>query len=196
MTTHVVALERGVSMRQASSVMAEHGVGSLIVTAGGYPVGILTETDIVRLVSKGGNPDTATIEEHMSSPLFSTAPDTDVIAIANTMTMNKIKKMPVLERQRIVGMITQTDVVKYILRTIADLQQQYTRGQIGAHEFAKRSQEIFVSVPKLEGVAKEWHMICRSCAHQFLADEINGQLTVHACPKCGGSIDYDQNPPI
>ena len=196
MTSTVLTLERGASARDASILMAQRGVGSLIVTAGGYPVGILTETDIVRLVSRGEDPGARVVEDLMSSPLFSTAPDADVISIANTMTMNHIKKMPVLERQTIIGMITQTDIVKYVLRTINDLQQQYTKGEIGASEFAKRSQEIFVSVPKLEGMAKQWHMICRACNNQFLADEHDGKLTVNACPNCGGEINYDPNPPI
>jgi signal-transduction protein with cAMP-binding, CBS, and nucleotidyltransferase domain len=189
MTPSVVTLERGASVAEATKVMAERSVGSLIV-------GILTETDIVRLLSKGGDPRTHPVEELMSSPLFSTAPETDAISIANTMTMNHIKKMPVLERQQIVGMITQTDIVKYVLRMISELHEQFSKGEIGANEFAKRSQEIFNGVPKLQGVAKEWHMLCKACANQFLADEVNGKLAVNVCPRCGGEITYDLNPPI
>lgn len=196
MTPSVLTLERGSTVYDACKLMGARGVGSLIVTAGGYPVGIVTETDIVRLVSRGEDPKTHPVEELMSSPLFSTAPETDAVAIANTMTMNRIKKMPVLERQQIIGMITQTDIVKYTLHMIGELHSQFSKGEIGASEFAKRSQEIFNGVPKLQGVAKEWHMLCKACGNQFLADEINGQLSVSTCPKCNGEITYDLNPPI
>ncbi len=196
MTPAVVSLERGSSARDAAILMVQRGVGCLIVTVGGYPVGIITETDLVRILSRDENAASVPIEQIMSSPLFSTAPDADVIAIANTMTANRIKKMPVLERQHVIGIITQTDVVKFALRTISSLQVEFSEGRIGANEYAARSQEIFVSVPQIPATSKEWHMICKACRHQFMAQEIEGKLNVDSCPSCHGQIAYDPNPPL
>mgnify|MGYP000597035983 CR=1 FL=1 len=196
MTPAVVSLERGSSARDAAILMTHRGVGCLIVTVGGYPVGIITETDLVRVLSQDQSASQVPIEQIMSSPLFSTTPEADVIAIANTMTANRIKKMPVLERQHIIGIITQTDVVKFALRTISSLQTEFTEGKIGANEFAARSKEIFVSVPHIPAAAKEWHMKCNSCHNQFLAEETNGKLNRESCPKCNGEISYDLTPPL
>ena len=197
MNTAVVHLEKDKTVQDAAHSMAEHRVGSIIITAGGYPVGILTETDVVHVVAGGTNGSQVQVHDVMSSPLFSTTPDEDVLIVASTMTGSKIKKMPVMERQRVIGIITQTDIVHYALHAIQSIHQEYHEGRISETDFAKRAAELFSTVPRLPDAIKHWHMRCKSCGFQFLADEQKGgSLSVNSCPRCGGGIAYDLSPPL
>jgi len=192
----VIELERGTLVSSAADIMVKRHVGSVIVTAGDYPVGILTETDIAKMISAGKSPITTKVEEIMSSPLFSTTPDADMTQIANTMTSNKIKKMPVVEHQRVIGIITQTDIVKHILRVCSHIHEEYTKGKMNSIDFATCSAELYSQVRSSVDSTKHWHMRCTSCGHQFLAEERDGKLLVEACPKCNGQIEYDPTPPL
>jgi len=196
MSTKVLQLERSASIKEATDIMARGRVGSVIITADGYPIGIVTETDIVRLVANSVDMGSVRVDDVMSSPLFSTKPEEDLLSVAATMSQSRIKKMPVMEHQRVIGMITQTDIVHFALRAIEDMHVEYSKGKLSASEFSQRANELFLSVPKLPNTVKEWHMRCKSCGHQFLAEEKNGKLSVSQCPTCGGAIMYDLAPPI
>lgn len=196
MSTRIVELDRSASAKEAADLMASHRVGSVIVTADDYPIGILTETDIVRLVAAGTPIQSVRADDVMSSPLFSTKPDEDLLSVAATMSQSRIKKMPVLEGQRLIGIITQTDIVHFALRAIEDMHAEYAKGRLTASEFSARASELFSTVPKDPHAVKEWHMRCTSCGNQFLAEERDGKLLARACPRCGGSITYDLSPPV
>jgi signal-transduction protein with cAMP-binding, CBS, and nucleotidyltransferase domain/DNA-directed RNA polymerase subunit RPC12/RpoP len=196
MNQSIVHLERGTTVMDAARNMASQHVGSIIVTAGGYPVGIITETDITRLIATGRDPKLSHIEEIMSSPLFSTSPETELVDIANTMASNRIKKMPVVEHQRVIGMITQTDVIRHVLKVCTQLQENYTKGEVDPVSFVKQSSMLYKSVKELDHT-KHWHMRCMSCGYQFLNDETDdGRLVIQRCPRCGGAIGYDPTPPL
>lgn len=196
MNANVLHMERGNTVAIASQVMVEHHVGCVIVTAGGFPVGIVSETDVARTIAMGKDANKTRVEEVMSSPLFSTTPDADMTQIANTMTVNRIKKMPVIEHQRCVGIITQTDIIRHILRVCSHIHDEYTKGKISTMDFATCSAEMYNTFKNSFDSVKHWHMRCTKCGYQFLDEEREGKLTVEACPKCNSQIEYDPNPPI
>lgn len=196
MNTSLVHLEHGTSVNEAAQIMAGQHIGSIIVTANGYPIGIVTETDLTKAVAGGKDLNKLFIEEIMSSPLFSTSPDADMTEVASTMTINRIKKMPVLEHQRVIGIITQTDIIKHILEVCAHVHEQYKNGKMDAIDFAACSAELYRNVKSNMDAAKHWHMRCTKCGYQFLNEERGGRLTANTCPRCNGPITYDQSPPI
>ena len=79
-----------------------------------HPVGVVTDRDIVcRLVAKGHNPQEASAEDCMSTPVVTTTPDTDIEDAARLMKEYQIRRLPVVdERGAIVGMVAQADVVR------------------------------------------------------------------------------------
>ena len=196
MNTSLVHLEHGTSVNQAALIMANQHIGSIIVTANSYPIGIVTKTSLTKAVASGKDLHKLFLEEIMSSPLFSTSPEADMTEIASTMTINHIKKMPVLEHQRVIGIITQTDIVKHILEVCAHVHEQYKSGKMNALDFAACSAELYKNVKGNIDAAKHWHMRCSKCGYQFLNEERDGRLTVLACPRCNGAIVYDQSPPL
>jgi CBS domain-containing protein/predicted RNA-binding Zn-ribbon protein involved in translation (DUF1610 family) len=198
MSSSLLEVERGMNVTHAARVMAGQHVGSLIVTASGYPVGILTETDITKLIAAGKDPNVVRIEEIMSSPLFSTTPDVDIVQIANSMAANRIKKMPVMEHQRVIGMITQTDIIKHVLRMSSNLTAQYSTERLpdGFEGIAAATSELYNSVKGSMDKTKHWHMRCSTCGQRLMVEERNGKLDMNSCPHCGGTLEYDQAPPI
>lgn len=196
MTRAILSIEKGTPIHEAANLMAQHRVGSIFVTTNGYPVGIVTETDLTRSIALGNDARATLIEEIMSSPLFSTGPDTDLTQIANTMSVNNIKKMPVVEHGQVIGVITQTDVIKHIFSLCERLHEEYESGGISPQDFVCRSQELIGHAKRFKG-PKQWHMRCEACGHQFLDEENeHGQLAILSCPKCGGKIEYDPTPPL
>jgi CBS domain-containing protein/DNA-directed RNA polymerase subunit RPC12/RpoP len=188
MTTELIQLDRSTPVTEAAKQMVSHRVGSVIVTAAGYPVGIVTETDITHHVALGTDFAAKRLEDIMSSPLFSTSPDTDITEVANTMTTNRIKKMPIVEHQQVIGVVTQTDIIRNVLRVQAQ----------NKHETNKPLKQAIPSVPHSVTTddVKYWYMRCLSCGYSFLNQEYNSKLLMVYCPRCSGKIEYDPNPPI
>jgi len=97
----------------AIELMAEKGVGALIVIDNNSPVGILSERDYARKVILQGRSsrDTA-VREIMTSRLIHTSPDRDVEECMNLMTRNKIRHLPVMDGNSLVGVVSIGDLVK------------------------------------------------------------------------------------
>jgi CBS domain-containing protein len=101
------------SVKEAASIMSRPKIGSVIVTEGTKqrPLGIVTEGDISRAVAKGRDPTKVQVRAIMSKPLITISSDLKVEEAARIMTNADVKKLPVIEKDRMVGIITQTDIV-------------------------------------------------------------------------------------
>lgn len=125
MIEEVVSVPEKAAVRKAAELMNKHEIGCLIVVRKRKPVGIVTETDMVRKVILGSiDPKETNVSEIMSKPLVVGNPEMDVDEAARIMRTRKIKKLPVVKRGRLVGLITTTDMVrspevmKMMIRTI------------------------------------------------------------------------------
>ena len=103
------------SILTISNLMKEGKVGSIIIiNQNNNPVGIITERDIVRrVISEEKDPKTTTTTEIMSSPLITVERDTYLYDVAKKMVKNKIRRLPVVEDNTLVGIVTVTDIIKY-----------------------------------------------------------------------------------
>ena len=107
-------IEPTASVYQAIEQMLKHNVGALLVLSIGRPHGIITERDYLRRVAlEGRRSQTTAVYEIMSSPLVTVAPDTTVDECMSIMTDRKIRHLPVLEDDELVGLVSIGDVVKY-----------------------------------------------------------------------------------
>ena len=112
MTSEVAALDSSSMIKDAAKLMDEKNIGCIIATRDELPVGILTERDFVKRIASKEKPLTAPIEEVMSSPLISIDPDDTVWEAAEDMKVNNIHKLAVLEGNKIIGIITTSDLVE------------------------------------------------------------------------------------
>lgn len=114
MTKNVITINMEQTIVDAAKIMVDSGsIGCLVVTDNGNVVGILTERDIItRCVAKGSDPAKTKISEIMSSPVVSIDPESDIVDAAKIMVSKMIRRLPVLEGNKLVGIITTYDLVK------------------------------------------------------------------------------------
>lgn len=113
MTHEVVTISKGYSVSDAVRRMAEHSISCIVVENDRFPIGILTERDIVRFIRKGEDTVNLIVDEVMSQPVELVKPDITVHEAANLMNQKRIRRMVVADPDgRIAGLITQHDIVK------------------------------------------------------------------------------------
>jgi len=112
MNREVVSIDSDVSVKAAASKMAQHRVGCLIVTEKGKPVGMITETDMLsRVLALARNAESTKVKTVMSEPLICGNPDMDFIEATKLMINKAIKKLPIIQGEQLVGILTITDAV-------------------------------------------------------------------------------------
>ena len=112
MIDDLATLDSSTTIKDAAKVMDEKNIGCVIVTKNDLPVGILTERDFVRRVAAQEKSFTTTLDEVMSHPLIVIDPDETVWEAAQTMKTKNIHKLPVQQDNKVIGIITTTDLVK------------------------------------------------------------------------------------
>ncbi|MBE0512263.1 CBS domain-containing protein [Candidatus Bathyarchaeota archaeon] len=114
MVSDVITVEAEATVRQAVDLMNKHEIGCLIVVdEEEKPVGILTERDLLRRVlAERKDPVRVKVSQVMSKPLVTGTPHMDLEAATRLMFKKKIKKLPVVEDGRLVGLVTLTDMVR------------------------------------------------------------------------------------
>jgi len=110
----VYRIDAGASVYEAVERMVDLNVGALLVMAEGEVAGIVTERDYLRRVTLQGRTDRETeVREIMSSPLVVVTLETTVEECMALMTDRRIRHLPVVEEDRVVGMISIGDLVKF-----------------------------------------------------------------------------------
>ena len=113
MVKKVITIDEKASVKEAADMMNQFEIGSIITTRKGKPIGIITERDLLkRIVSEGRNAKKTIVKEIMSSPLVVISLDTDLEEAACLMFEKKIKKLPVTEKNRLVGVVSLTDIAR------------------------------------------------------------------------------------
>jgi CBS domain-containing protein len=111
MTRKVKTIDSTVSLDTAARSMARAKIGSVVVVEKSVPVGIITEGDISRAVARGLNVQKVTAGGVMKKRLVTVTQNMRLEDAAKTMAQEDVKKLPVVEDGRLVGIVTQTDIV-------------------------------------------------------------------------------------
>jgi CBS domain-containing protein len=111
MSAKVLIAGLNTTVAKAAKMMASRSVGSIVVIKGKTPVGILTERDVLeKVVSEDLKPSTVLVQKVMSSPIMTITPETDVAEAAKMMSKNKIRRLPVVDSGKLIGIITSADI--------------------------------------------------------------------------------------
>ena len=113
MVESVITVESNAKVRDAVKLMNDNEIGCLIVKTKEEPVGIITERDILkRIVHESNNAEQVRVSEIMTKPLVVGNIDMKLEEGVKLMLKQNLKKLPIVEDKRLVGLITLTDVVR------------------------------------------------------------------------------------
>ena len=113
MISHVETARLDDTVREIVRRMARSHVGSIVVVQEDRPVGIITERDVlVQLSQAGFDLDVTTAKEVMSKPVLTMDVKRTVQEAAEFMTDHSIKKLPVTDGEKLVGIVTSTDIMR------------------------------------------------------------------------------------
>lgn len=115
MTTEVVAVDKTTPIKDAAMKMAETDVGSVVVNDKDTLVGIITDRDItIRAVAQNDDLKKVTCGEVMSSNVVTATSDTDMEDVIGLMSEHQIKRVPIVDKNSVVGMISLRDISQTI----------------------------------------------------------------------------------
>jgi CBS domain-containing protein len=113
MTRDVRACEPNATVAEAAKVMAQEDVGPVPIVEDGRLVGIVTDRDIVvRVVAEGRDPNATTVREIASTELVTVSPDDDLDDALNLLAERQVRRLPVVEGDRLVGIVAQADIAR------------------------------------------------------------------------------------
>jgi CBS domain-containing protein len=112
MKGNVISIDSSMTVQDAAKMMDDASIGAIVVLENGIAIGIITERDIVRRIVSKGKPLSTNVKNAMSSPLIVINPDDSVWELAQLMKSRKIHRIPAVKDNRLVGIVTTSDVVK------------------------------------------------------------------------------------
>ena len=111
MTKNVASVRPDTTVTQTAQLMQKHNVGSIPVVDQENLVGIVTDRDIVvRNIAHGTDPSTTPVSSVMTTQIISATPDADVDEVTAKMAMNQIRRVPVIDNNKLVGILAIGDV--------------------------------------------------------------------------------------
>ena len=99
------------SVAEAARLMRDGDIGSLPVTDGETPVGMITDRDVTtRVVAEAADPQTTAVGDVASRDVISVAPDDDLDEALRLMARHQVRRLTVVENGRLVGIVAQADI--------------------------------------------------------------------------------------
>jgi len=130
MVEDVITVDSNASVMQAVKLMNKNEIGCLIVIRREKAVGIITERDLLkRVIAELRDPKKTEVRQIMTKPLVVGDPDMDLEDATKLMFERKIKKLPVIEGRRLVGLVSLTDIARFqpqMMKILKKLAAQHT----------------------------------------------------------------------
>lgn len=119
MTKEIVTIDGDSTALEAAKLMTEKGISSVFIVRDGNPIGIVTERDFIKKIcAKELAVSQVKVGDIMSKILTTASPDTPIEVAVQRMVNHKIRRLPIMEREKIVGIITVTDLAKHLRTTL------------------------------------------------------------------------------
>lgn len=113
MTKNVAYVNPGATITEVAQLMQKHNIGALPVCDQSGVVGIVTDRDIVvRNVAHGTDPQRTKVQDVMTSDVVTVTPDTDLDEITDIMADDQIRRIPVVENNKVVGIVALGDLAE------------------------------------------------------------------------------------
>ena len=140
MKTSLVTVKPEISVKEAAKIMKKRGIGNCIVVDN-KPVGIVTESDIIKkVVAEGLDASKVLVKDIMTTPIIVIDPYVNIEEAMKTMSKCNIRRLPVVEKGKLVGIITQRDVL-YLSPMLLELSREW--GSIVGGDEVYRRKQVF-----------------------------------------------------
>lgn len=108
-------------VRDALKLLADNKIGSLPVLKDGRVVGIMSERDIIYCLASDGSPMLEwPVERVMTSPAITVTPDVPALSALSMMSRKRIRHLPVVQGERLIGIVSIGDLVAYRIARIEE----------------------------------------------------------------------------
>ncbi len=173
MVKPVITIEENKTLKQEGEIMKNTRRGCLIVTRKGKPIGIVSDSDIIkRVVAKNLLPSKIKVKNIMSKPLITIRPDEEIIEAVRKMKKSNIHWLPVILNGKLVGIISLTDIAK-VSPEMLDLLEY----RIKMKSFPPEIKEKFTSG------------ICDSCSNYN--DDLRKVEDQWLCESCREELEHE-----
>ncbi len=176
MTHKVVTAVQSDTVAGLAGKMLEHDIGCVLIENKKL-VGIVTERDILKTVSKHKDPSHVTAREVMSAPLISVEPTMSLLEAAKLMTKYGIRRLPVLTGESLAGIITSNDIVR-----------------VAPHETEILREVLKLRDPGMAAAPKKLYQSgeCEKCENfsEYL-ENVNGLLLCEDCKETEGEVEEE-----
>lgn len=126
MTKAVISVDASMTVNEAAKMMEDTKVSAIVVMEDNTPIGIITDMDFAIKVVAHAYPITSSVKQIMSSPLFSINSDESIRTASDLMHDRNILKLPVIDDDKIVGIITARDIVNLLATCVEeDMRDMY-----------------------------------------------------------------------
>lgn len=113
MTDGVIAIEKDKTIREAAELLEDEWIRGLVVVDAGEAVGVIVCRDIVyEVVAEGKNPEKVEVQDIMSTDLIVAEANEYLNEVAMAMAQNNVSRVPVVEGEMLVGIVTQSDILR------------------------------------------------------------------------------------
>jgi CBS domain-containing protein len=101
------------SAKFAGELMRKNRKGFLVVVHGSSPVGVISDSDLInKIVAKGNDPSKFIVSDLMNKPLITVSPGEDIAEAVKKMKKNNIHRLPVVDHEKVVGVLSLTDIAR------------------------------------------------------------------------------------
>lgn len=114
MTNKTACLNIDSTIYDAAMAMLKHNIGFMPICENDKVVGVLTDRDVVtRGIANRKDPSLTTVNEIMTQEIYKVAPDTNMTTVADIMSEHKIRRLPVLDHDTLVGIVSIGDIATH-----------------------------------------------------------------------------------
>ena len=135
MTKSVISVDSSITVNEAAKMMEDVKVGAIIVMENNTPVGIITDRDFAVKIVAHAYQITTPVKQIMSTPLIAINPEETIWMVADLMYTRGIRKLPVIDNDKVIGIITSTDLVNQLaISTDEDIRKMFHESVIKVYK--------------------------------------------------------------
>lgn len=173
MSRPVLTIDLNSSVDRAGKMMAKARNDSIIIVKDKKPIGILTDSDLIKkVIAKNVKPSLIKVKNLMSEPLVSVTPETTILEASRKMKKSNIKRLPVISDGKLVGIISTTDIARTVPEMVDMLEYK-----LKTKEFPAEIREEITSgicdncdnySGNLKNVNDQW--LCEECREELKSE--------------------------